>query len=298
MATVLMPIPARDFDPSEVALSWKVLTSHGHLVTFATPDGAPGVGDDIMLTGEGLDPWGFIPQLRRLRALGLVLRANSDARAAYREMAVADSFARPLHWDQTSDVSFDGLLLSGGHRARGMREYLESPVLQALVAGYFAAGKPVAAICHGVLLAARSRDDTGKSVLYDRKTTALMWRQESLASRLTRFARFWDPLYYRTYPEARGQARGLMSVEAEVKRALRDERQFLDVPKNDPDYFMKTTGLFRDSVDNARPAWVVCDRNYVSARWPGDAHTFARSFASVLAGAGQTSASNREDEPR
>src|ERR1700729_2255590 len=109
MATVLMPLPARDFDPSEVAVSWKVLTSHGHVVTFATPDGAPGAGDDIMLTGEGLDPWGYIPQLRRLRALGLVLRANSDARAAYREMAVADSYMKPLRWDQTSDVSFDGL---------------------------------------------------------------------------------------------------------------------------------------------------------------------------------------------
>jgi protease I len=34
----------------------------------------------------------------------------------------------------------------------------------------------------------------------------------------------------------------------------------------------------RDSLDNERPAFVVEDRNYVSARWPGDAHTFAKKF--------------------
>jgi hypothetical protein len=27
---------------------------------------------------------------------------------------------------------------------------------------------------------------------------------------------------------------------------------------------------------------VVRDRNYVSARWPGDAHTFAKTFAGML----------------
>jgi hypothetical protein len=26
----------------------------------------------------------------------------------------------------------------------------------------------------------------------------------------------------------------------------------------------------------------VRDRNYVSARWPGDAHTFAKTFAALL----------------
>jgi hypothetical protein len=31
---------------------------------------------------------------------------------------------------------------------------------------------------------------------------------------------------------------------------------------------------------------VVRDGNYVSARWPGDAHTFAKTFAAVLADRG------------
>ena len=39
MARVLIPIPRRDFDPTEVAISWEVLTYLGHEVVFATPGG-------------------------------------------------------------------------------------------------------------------------------------------------------------------------------------------------------------------------------------------------------------------
>jgi putative intracellular protease/amidase len=53
MAKVLIPLPHRDFDPSEVVISWSVLKRLGHSVTFATPDGQPGHADDMMLTGEG-----------------------------------------------------------------------------------------------------------------------------------------------------------------------------------------------------------------------------------------------------
>ena len=59
MATVLMPIPARDFDPTEVAVTWQVLSAAGHRVVFTTPSGQPGVADDLMVTGRGLDPWGL-----------------------------------------------------------------------------------------------------------------------------------------------------------------------------------------------------------------------------------------------
>ena len=173
MAAVIVPIPRQDFDPSEAAVSWKVLIALGHAVRFATPDGKPGEADTLMLTGRGLDPWGFIPGLNRIEAMGLIMRANRDARQAYRAMIADPAFLKPLRWEDVSAAEFDGLLLPGGHRARGMREYLESPVLQRLIAEFFAADKPVAAICHGVLLAARSRDAAGKSVLHGRKTTAL-----------------------------------------------------------------------------------------------------------------------------
>lgn len=282
--TVLMPLPSCDFDPSEVAISWQVLRAAGHRVCFATPDGQPSAGDPLMLTGEGLDPWGWLPGLRRLKLLGLLLRARRGAREAYRSLLTDAEFRQPLRYEQLAEADFDGLLLPGGHWARGMRGYLENPCLQAFVGAFFASAKPVAAICHGVLLAARSPGADGRSALYGRKTTGLTWRMERRAWNLSRFyGRFWAPNYYRTYLEAPGEPAGYMSVQAEVSRALACPADFLDVPADAPDQRRKTSGLHRDSLDDSRPAWLVCDGNYLSARWPGDVHSFARRFVELLA---------------
>src|SRR6266404_1126349 len=249
MARVLVLLPARDFDPSEAAVSWRVLGNAGHTVSFATPDGRPAVADDMMLTGKGVDPHYIAPQ----------------------------------RWDAIDASAFDALLLPGGHRARGMREYLESEILQRHVASFFDEEKPVAAICHGVLLAARSiSKHTGRSVLWGYQTTALTWAFENSGWSVARVTRFWDPNYYRTYPEQSGQPKGFMSVQQEVTRALARPDDFCDVPKTDPDYRRKTSGLARDSRDDETPAFVVRDRNYVSARRPGDAHTFAKTLAGML----------------
>jgi putative intracellular protease/amidase len=283
MARLLIPLPARDFDPSEAAVSWQVLSKAGHSVSFATPDGRPAAADDMMLSGEGLDPWGAIPLLRKLPLIGLLMRANRDARKAYAAMVVDPGYAAPLRWDAVDAAAFDALVLPGGHRARGMRDYLESTTLQRCVADFFDAQKPVAAICHGVLLAARSiSPKTGHSALYGYKTTALTWALENSAWKVARITRFWDPNYYRTYLEKPGEPDGYMSVQQEVTRSLANPADFLDVPKSDPDYRKKTSGLQRDTMDDARPAFVVQDRNYVSARWPGDVHTFAKAFAGLL----------------
>ena len=283
MAAVLMPIPSRDFDPSEVAISWRVLTDAGHHVRFATPDGHPGAADRLMLDGRGLDPWGWIPGLRGLPLIGLLLRANGEARQAYKALECDVDFRAPLRWDAIEPAAFDGLLLPGGHRARGMREFLESSVLQAAVARFFAADKPVGAICHGVLLAARSRAaDSDRSVLYGRRTTALTWALEKSAWSLARITRFWDPQYYRTYGESSGQPRGYMSVQQEVTRALARPEDFMDVPADIAHAWRKRSGLVRDRIDDDTPAFVVRDGNYVSARWPGDVHTFARTLARLL----------------
>jgi putative intracellular protease/amidase len=283
MARVLIPLPARDFDPSEAAVSWRVLVNAGHAVSFATPDARPAFADDMMLTGRGLDPWGAIPLLRNLPLVGLLMRANRDARQAYAEMIVDPGYVAPLRWDAIDASAFDALLLPGGHRARGMRDYLESEILQRHVAHFFDEGKPVAAVCHGVLLAARSISErTGRSVLSGYQTTALTWAFENSAWSVARITRFWDPDYYRTYLEQSGQPKGFMSVQQEVTRALARPEDFRDVPRADPDFRRKTSGLERDTNDNATPAFVVRDRNYVSARWPGDAHTFAKTFAGML----------------
>ena len=39
----------------------------------------------------------------------------------------------------------------------------------------------------------------------------------------------------------------------------------------------------RDSANDGSAAFVVEDGNYVSARWPGDAYTFSKRFAALLA---------------
>ena len=283
MARVLVLLPARDFDPSEAGVGWRVLADAGHTIDFATPNGRPGIADEMMLTGQGLDPWGAMPLLRKLPLIGLLMRANRDARKAYAEMTADPRYLAPLRWEAIDASAYDGLLLPGGHRARGMREYLESEILQDIVVGFFEEAKPVAAICHGVLLAARSiSKKTGRSVLWGYQTTALTWAFESSAWSVARFTRFWDPDYYRTYLEQAGQPKGVMSVQQEVTRALARREDFRDVPRDDPHYRRKTSGLVRDTMDDATPAFVVRDRHYVSARWPGDVHTFAKTFASLL----------------
>ena len=52
---------------------------------------------------------------------------------------------------------FDGLLLPGGH-APGMRQYLGSAALRGRVLACWCSGRPVGAICHGVLVLARTID--------------------------------------------------------------------------------------------------------------------------------------------
>src|SRR5690606_36211417 len=115
-------------------------------------------------------------------------------------------------WKNIKVEHYDGIILPGGH-AQEMKEYLESNILQECVGKFFKANKPVGAICHGVVLAARSKIN-GVSVLNGRKTTALLSSQEILAWLLTCC---WLGYYYRTYQQ---------TVEAEVKESLNTHSDF------------------------------------------------------------------------
>ena len=248
MATVLMPLPRQDFDPTETGVPWCRLSERGHRVVFATPDGAPGAADPRMVTGQGLG------------LLAPLLRADAQGRGAYEAMSRSPDFQRPLSYDQIELGAVDALLLPGGH-AKGMRPYLEAAALQRAIAAFFAAGKPVGAICHGVLLAARSLGTGGRSVLYGRKTTGLTKRMELSAWAITCL---YLGDYYRTYPT---------TVEDEVRGALARREDFIPGPG----------GLGRDSPTRLGTGFTVRDGNYLSARWPGDAHRFASDFAAMLA---------------
>ena len=247
MSIVLIPIPSTDFDPTETAVPWKALRARGHSVLFATPDGQPGSADDRMLTGRGLDP------------LASMLMADANGLQAYGEMQASPEFGRPLRYQDVRLDEVHGVLLPGGH-APGMKPYLESQVLQRLIADAFEQNKPVGAICHGVVLAARSRMRDGRSVLHGRRTTALTAQLELTGWALTcvRLGR-----YYRTYPT---------TVQAEVIATLTCADDFDKGP----------ISVTRDSPTNLAVGFTVRDGSYLSARWPGDSHKFGSEFTAML----------------
>ena len=286
---IVIPIPNHDFDPTELSVPWLIAHNAGHDIEFATIDGDRGYADPIMVTGKGLDPWGWVPGINNLKLMGLSLRADRFGRAAYKRVQQDHNFLHPKRFEEVSALDYDGIILPGGH-APGMKSYLENKLLQRIVVDFFETfdrfgqHKPVAAICHGVLLAARSISSrTGKSVLFGKRTTALTWALERTAWMITKYySRFWDSNYYRTYVESPEEPPGYWSVENEVKRALAKESDFIDVPKEAQYHFLKTSGMFRDRLENSKPSWVIRDGKYVSARWPGDAHAFAKEFVALL----------------
>lgn len=245
MKRVLIPLPDRDFDPTEAAIPWRALHDAGHEIVFATEQGVVAACDPLLITGVVFGQLG----------------AERDALAAYARMIEAPAFRAPRRWSDLDVADFDALLLPGGH-AQGMRQYLGSVELQQQVARFAALDRPLAAICHGVLLLARAIDPaTCRSVLHARRTTCLPKYMEALAYGLT----FWKVgRYYRTYPAY---------VEDEVRAALASPEQFLRGPL--------TLGA-RGTAHDDRAAFVAEDGNMLSARWPGDAHLFARKLLERL----------------
>lgn len=245
---VLIATSSVDCDPTEVAVVWQQLVRRDVVVSFATPDGRVPSCDPRMITGEGLGLWKG------------VLRADVRGRAAWDELVARGGAAQPIDFAALDADAFDAVMLPGGH-APGMRPYLESAELARFVATFAATGRPLAAICHGVIVAARAKTADGTSVLHGHRTTALLRRQERLAWQLTR-RRLGD--YYRTYPTW---------VQDEVTAALAQPTQFV----------AGNSGLWRDRPDNTGAGFVVRDGNYLSARWPGDAHRFAGELIEMLA---------------
>lgn len=226
-----MPLPDTDFDVTEVSVPWKIFTREGHDVVFATENGATPAADPKLLDGVIFG------------ALG----AEPEPKAFYRELETTEAFVHPQKWELVDPERMDALFLPGGH-APGMRQYLGSEPLQRRVAAFFASKKPVAAICHGVLVAARA------GALKERTTTCLPKYMERIAY----FTTAWKlGRYYRTYDAY---------VEDEVREGC---AKFERGPIH----------LFSRGTDASdADAFVVEDGTYVSARWPGDAYAIAKRF--------------------
>ena len=245
MARVLIPLPDHDFDVTEVAVPCRVLRDAGHELTFATEEsGALPAADPLLLTG----------------VLFGQLGAEPEPKGFYQELIETPEFRQTIAWREIAPDRFDGLLLAGGH-AQGMRQYLGSEILQAKVSDFWELRRPVAAICHGVLVLARAKR-RGRSLLHYRQTTCL----PKYLERLAYYSTAWKlGRYYRTYDAY---------VEDEVCAALGEPTsQFRRGPIN--------FGA-RDSCGDFSPSFLVEHENYLSARWPGDAYAFGHRFAEML----------------
>jgi putative intracellular protease/amidase len=233
---VVMPLPDRDFDTTESSVAWATFVRSGCDVIFATEHGrAPECDPHLLKTG-----W-FNP-----------LPAGAEALAAYRAMTARPEFQRPITYLDIKADDFDAIHLSGGH-APGMRQYLDSEVLQRAVVDFHRAGKLIGAICHGVLVPARAIDPvTGKSVLDGHAATTLTLPLEKWAFRITVLR---TGLRYRTYWKY---------TETEVREAVG-----------------KTGRVERG--ESAEKPFAVSDGQFVTGRYPPDVPLYAETFIKKLA---------------
>lgn len=245
MARVLMPLPDAGFDVTEVAVPWRLLSDAGHDVIVATHSGQVPSADPLLISGVVFGRLG----------------AEPEPIDFYRAFESSPERCAPLRWPDIQVRDFDALLLPGGH-APAMRQYLGDPGLAGTVAAFWALDRPVAAICHGVLVLARTHDASGRSVIAQHRTTCLPKYMERSAY----FATAWRRgRYYRTYP---------VYVEDEIRAALSDPgNQFVRGPIE-----LRQRGTATDD----RAAFVVEDGRYLSARWPGDAYLFAKRLLQLL----------------
>jgi len=128
-----IPLPDKDFNPSEVAVPWKIYTHAGFAVIFATVDGQRAHADPIMLHGQGLDPLGFIPLLKNIRVPGLPLRANRAARTACAGMQ--NDVLNPLRFDRLRVTEFAALFYAVTEIEASMPCMVESEATVAASAG-------------------------------------------------------------------------------------------------------------------------------------------------------------------
>jgi len=232
---ILMPLPDRDFDPTESAIPWKVCTSREWRVAFSTEHGNIAQADPHKLNGP-------LPGL---------LSAGAKAQAAYQQMTQDPFYQRPIPYAEIDPNQYEGILLPGGDAPR-MRQYLESSILQNKVLQFCQQDKLIGAICHGALVLARTIDpQTGRSVLYGHKVTALPKSLDRLAYLLDSWLVKYGYIMYSC------------CVAEEVRACLKHPEDFYKGP-------------------SILVPYVVSDGNLITSRWYVEAELFASRFAEVL----------------
>lgn len=228
--TVLIPLPDLDFDTTEVTIPWKRFKDKGYDVVFATQNGKTAKTDPLLLTGVIFGQLG----------------AKKPVIKLYKELEKSIEFLNPITYATIKVSDYDMLHLPGGH-AKGVIQYLEDKTLQEKVVAFFKANKIIGSVCHGGLVLARSIDKTtGKSIIYNKKVTALIKILERAAYYVTSW-KLGD--YYRTYPKY---------TQDEVMESLKDKKQFIK--------------------GNPLKPMVVEDGNLITARWPEDVELYTQTL--------------------
>jgi len=235
MKKILIPIPDKDFDLTEVAVPWKRFTENGYQVIFATENGAVGQTDPKLIKGVIFGQLGAKPY----------------AITIYKEMLQSNAYKNPIKFKNINPNDYVLLHLPGGH-AKGVKQYLESKVLQEKVAEFFYQNKLVGSICHGAIVLARTKDkNTGKSIVANRKLTALTKKLEKMAYYITAW-KLGD--YYRTYDTY---------TQDEVVKVLTNKNQF------------------KQGSNQFKP-FVCQDKNLITARWPKDIELYCKTLLEAL----------------
>lgn len=119
----------------ELLAPYRVLTSAGHRVEFATPDGAAPVADEASLGADEAE--------------------RDELRGA---LAAIEGLSAPQRLDETDLARYDAVFYPGGHGP--MADLAADQASGALITRALDADLPLAVVCHGVaaLLAAKRAD--------------------------------------------------------------------------------------------------------------------------------------------
>ncbi len=129
--------------PEELAEPHRIFRKAGLDITVATPGGVVPTADEA----------GFTPEMNN---------GSAEAGQKLRDYLadIEGELSTPKVLEQQSARDYDFVFVPGGHGP--MEDLASSPAFGALVREFVAAGKPVAAVCHGPASLLPATDDSGR----------------------------------------------------------------------------------------------------------------------------------------